>query len=173
MKVSSFSGFLLAALVSCVSAWTEIIFDDFDGGWGNWNGGYDAAWRSDEGFFEGTHSLRIRDNSGSGSSITTNSLALASYSQVRITFWFKARSMEQREDFFLDYFDGATWKLGLAQWVRGRDFGNMVASSDTQVVLDEVLDGIILTDQAEIRFRNDASGNNDHVYIDNVLIEAQ
>jgi hypothetical protein len=95
--------------------WTELAFDDFESGFGNYtDGGADCALLSDVNFaHQGTNSVNIQDNTGvSASFFTTNGIDVASpgYDELKIAFWFTAQGMESSEDFWLQYYDGSVWQ---------------------------------------------------------------
>jgi endonuclease I/chitodextrinase len=139
----------------------------FESGWDNWiDGGSDAFRYSGSRSFEGNYSIRIRDNSGSVSSMTSETYDLTSYDTVEVEFYFYAYSMENNEDFWLRYNNGSSWET-VATYARGTDFENNNFYSAT-VTLDAVNYNFV--SNAQFRFQNDASGNADHIYIDQVTI---
>ena len=99
--------------------WEEITFDDFESGWGSFaDGGGDAARRVNQDLdyiHQGVAGIRIRDNSGVASSMYQDSdNNVADYSELRVSFWFKAKSMDNsNEDFFLEYSSngGSSWSI--------------------------------------------------------------
>jgi len=91
------------------------------------------------------------------------------YTQIKVEFWFKAVSMESGEDFWLQYYDGSSWKT-IGSWARGTDFENNTFYSK-EVIIDEA--NYTFPTNMKIRFRCDASGNNDDVYIDEVRVSAK
>ena len=140
----------------------------FETGWDGWqDGGTDCkrvfSWRS----YEGWRSIRLRDNSGVGSAMTSSAFDLTPYDNVEVTFHFYPLSMEYNEDFWLRYYDGTTWST-VATYARGTDFNNKsfyqatVTLPSTQVNFDS---------NSRFRFQCDASSNFDHVYIDKVIIK--
>ena len=73
--------------------------------------------------------------------------------------------MENGEDFFLEYSeDGGSW-LELGRWIRGVDFENSSNSWTAEEVVFARAGGV---NNIRIRFRCDASVNNDRIYIDDV-----
>ena len=144
----------------------EIINDGFESGFGAWNdGGNDCARRSQ---FPNTgiKSVRLRDNSGVASSMTTDALDLTAYSELTFEFSYWPNSMENGEDFFLEVStnNGSTFTIYKA-WVKGTDFVNSVRY-DEEIVIDNVT----FTSQTKFRLRCDASGNGDQVFIDDVIL---
>jgi len=110
--------------------------------------------------------LRIRDNT-STSVITTDPFNLAGYSSIEVEFFFRPVGMENGEDFWLQYNDGSGFET-VATWVV--DNVNISNNSfyTTTVTLSSA--DYSFVNGGTFRFRNDASVNNDRVYIDAVTI---
>jgi len=139
----------------------------FESGWDNWtDGGNDVARYSGSRSWEGNYSIRIRDNSGTSSAMTSETYDITAYDTVDIEFYFYSYSMESGEDFWLRYYDGTTWTTVQA-YVSGTDFNNNGFYSAV-VTLDK--NNYTFASNAQFRFQNDASGNADHIYIDQVNI---
>lgn len=140
----------------------------FETGWDGWSdGGADCARVLDTArSYENSYSIRIRDNSGTASSMTSPSLNLSSYNEVDFNFHFFANSMEVGEDFWLQYNDGSGF-VTVATWASGTDFTNN-AFGNFSVKLNT--SGFNLVPNAKFRLRCDASGDADHIYIDQIVI---
>ena len=139
----------------------------FESGWDNWtDGGSDCYRYSGSRSWEGNYSIRIRDNSGTKSAMTSQVYDLSSYDTVEVEFYFYSYSMENGEDFWLRYFDGSNWTT-VETYARGTDFENNGFYTST-VTLDK--NNYNFASNAQFRFQNDASGNADHIYIDQVTI---
>jgi hypothetical protein len=152
--------------------WTVIISDDFEGGFGNWNdGGTDCSLYT-EGTYahQGSNAVLIVDNSTPPASTTyTNNLALAAYDEVKVDFWYYPRSMDNTaEDFWLDISTngGSNW-TAVEEWNAGDEFENGSFYPDSVIIT-----GYTLTDQTQLRFRCDASGNKDYIYLDEIVVSA-
>ncbi|MEL6660551.1 MAG: hypothetical protein AAFR36_29060, partial [Bacteroidota bacterium] len=79
---------------------TESYF--FETGWDGWaDGGSDCYRYSGSRSWEGNWSIRIRDNSGAASAMTSPSYDLAGLGSVEVSFYFYPNSMENGEDFWL------------------------------------------------------------------------
>ncbi len=140
----------------------------FESGWDGWSdGGSDCYRYSGTRSYEGNRSIRIRDNSGTGSAMTSSNFDLTSYNSVEVTFHFYSYSMENGEDFWLRYYNGSSWST-VGTWASGTSFDNNNYYSAT-VILDSA--NVNFASNAAFRFQNDASGNNDHIYIDQVTIK--
>lgn len=151
-------------------SWTQITYDDFESGWGNWNdGGTDAVlYTSGTYAYQGSSALNIQDNT-STSVVTTNNLVVSGYAEIKVDFHFYPNSMESGEDFWLQIStDGGSSYTTVKSWARGNDFENNSFYSDSVVIT-----GHSLNDQTRIRFRCDASGNQDDIYLDAITISAQ
>ncbi len=148
------------------------VFDEenFESGWGIWNdGGSDARRNVNDAPYanSGSRCIRLRDNSGSVSSMYTDALDMSAITSVDVSFSYIANSMENNEDFFLEFStDNGTSYAVVGRWIRGRDFDNGTRYNETVTI-----DGP-LSSNTRVRFRCDASGNGDLVYIDDVTIEA-
>ncbi len=149
-----------------------LFFNGFESGWGNFNdGGSDARRSANDSNYAntGTYCARIRDNSGSTSSIFTDPFSLTAYSELTIDFYYYARSMENGEDFFVEVYDGSSWVV-VGNYARGSDFSNNSMNNATITVSSA---DVNFASGARLRFRNDASNNSDWIYIDDVTVSAQ
>ena len=144
-------------------------FDEFEGGFGNWNdGGGDCA-RSTTQSYSGGYSIMIRDNSGAASSMFTDVINLSGINAVEFEFKFYANSMENNEDFFLEVStDGGSTYTLIEAWARGVHFNNNVWYIETVTI-----DNITFTSNTRFRLRCDASANGDQVYIDVLHLETE
>ncbi|WGK65749.1 M4 family metallopeptidase [Croceiramulus getboli] len=148
----------------------QLIASYFETGWDGWlDGGSDCYRYAGTRSAEGTYSIRIRDNSGNASSMTTAAgYDLTGYDNVEITFSFYAYSMENGEDFWVRYNDGSGWQT-VAAYARGSSFNNNTFYTAT-VNLSSA--NYNFTNNAKFRFQCDASANGDQIYIDEVVITA-
>ncbi len=139
----------------------------FESGLEGWaDGGSDCARVNSSFSYEGNFSVRIRDNSGTASSMTSPSYDLAGLASVTIDFYFYPNSMENNEDFWVRYNDGSGWQT-VATYAAGSSFTNG-SFYTASVTLDA--GSFNLTDGAQFRFQCDASGNADQIYIDQVTV---
>ncbi len=140
----------------------------FEGGWGLWqDGGRDCQFYSGTYSAEGTSSIRIRDNSGVQSSTTLSSQDLSAHTTFSFRFLFVGVGMNNGEDFWLMVRDGnGSWTMA-AQYVFGTDVDNGTVYEAT-VLFDTV--NFSNPNNISFRLQNDASSNNDQVYIDCVVI---
>jgi hypothetical protein len=139
-------------------------YDFESGGFQGWaDGGSDCA-RYTNGTYSygGNASIRIRDNTSS-SVMSSPTFSAASYDAVEVEFFFYANSMENNEDFWVQAStNGGSSYSTIATYARGANFDNGTFYSATVTVP--------ASNNLKIRFRCDASGNNDQIYIDDVTV---
>ena len=144
----------------------DIDVENFESGWGIWNsGGSDCRRnRRDRNFANGTYCVRLRDNSST--SVTyTDDLDLSGYEELTVGFGFIANSMENGEDFVLEYStNGGNQFTTVATYIRGVNFSNGPSYSDEVVIPGPFSSSTV------IQFRCDASANNDKIYLDDIAI---
>jgi len=141
----------------------------FESGWDGWSdGGSDCARYGGSRSYEGNYSIRLRDNSGTSSAMTSGAHNVSDYSQITVDFYFYPYSMENGEDFWLRYYDGNSWNT-VASWSRGTDFNN---GSFYHATVNIASSNYNFPSNARFRFQCDASGNADYIYIDQVTITA-
>jgi len=149
----------------CGGGSNELFAHYFESGWDGWqDGGSDCYRYSGQRSYEGNYSIRIRDNSGIGSSMTSPTYNTTPYNGVEVTFFFYPNSMENGEDFWLRYYDGSTWRT-VATFTSGTSFQNNTFYTATVPILSSNYD---MATNARFRFTCDASGNADRIYIDQV-----
>jgi len=158
-------------LLISTNTFSQVTIDseNFESGWGIWNDGGNDCQRTNTGTPNGTWSIDIQDNSGVASSMTTNNIDITPYTSVDFTFDFEAVSMENGEDFWVQYSsNGGASYTTIATYTRGTNFNNNTAYTPT-VSIDT--GSYTFATNSRFRIRCDASGNADDVYIDNVLIQ--
>ncbi|MDB9960816.1 DUF5011 domain-containing protein [Oceanihabitans sp.] len=138
----------------------------FETGWDGWiDGGSDCARYSGSNSYEGSFSIRIRDNTNS-STMTLSNIDVTPYSQVVVDFYFYVNSMENGEDFWLQFYDGSNY-ITAQTWVSGSGISNGSFYNATVTLTPAQYN---FASNSGFRFRCDASGNNDQIYIDQVTI---
>ena len=144
----------------------EIAAYYFETGLQGWtDGGNDCARSSTANSFEGSFSIRLRDNSNTSNAFSPD-LDLSGNTQVSVEFHTYANSMENGEDFFVEFFNGSNYEV-IGQYASGPDFSNGTFFTDT-IILDS--SNFNFTTNNRIRIRCDASGNNDQIYFDQVIV---
>lgn len=145
----------------------EVFAHYFESGWDGWqDGGSDCYRYTGSRSYEGSYSIRIRDNSGTASAMTSSAYDLTAYSGVEVTFYFYPNSMETGEDFWLRYYDGSSWTT-VATFVSGSGFNNGTFYVATVPILGNQY---TMAPDAQFRFQCDASANADQIYIDAVTV---
>ncbi|MCF6347704.1 MAG: endonuclease [Flavobacteriaceae bacterium] len=149
---------------------TDILLEhSFETGWDGWfDGGGDCYRINSSRSFDGNYSIRIRDNSGTASAMTSSSYDITAYDNLEVKFNFYSYSMEYNEDFWLRYYDGSSWHT-VQTFARGTDFNNNVFMEATVNISSSSYN---FPANAQFRFQCDASSNADQIYIDNVIITA-
>ncbi len=136
----------------------------FETGWDSWlDGGSDVDRVGSTYSYEGNYSIRIRDNSGTLSAMTSPTFNMAGGTGATIQFYFKAYSMEAGEDFWVRYNNGGGW-VTIGYFVSGGNFVNGVFYVTTVTVPN------FLPTKGTFRIQCDASDDTDQVYIDEVTI---
>ncbi|MFQ3240123.1 MAG: putative surface-exposed virulence protein [Olleya marilimosa] len=162
---------------------TTLGFYDFESGTQGWTES-SQAYRAINTFYayDGNTSFWLRDNLGNNSSMTSPSFYLGLYDKIDIKFFFRTYSMENGEDFFIEYnsggfFGGGTWQT-VARFVSGSvankngDFqsGNSNIFYSKTATLMATDFNFPLFGTGRFRIRCDASDTNDYVMIDNITI---
>ncbi|GGD16344.1 hypothetical protein GCM10011368_17910 [Hyunsoonleella pacifica] len=160
---------LVSRTVNVNSVPTDVVIHQgfFETGLDGWiDGGSDCARRSDSRSYEGNFSIRIRDNSGTASSMTYSNVDLTSFAEVQVDFYFYVFSFENTEDFWLRFFDGSSW-ITVETWARTIEINNNTFYNATVVIPASVYN---FASNSGFRFQCDASGNADQIFIDQVTI---
>ncbi len=153
--------------VSAASSWQVITFDNFESGMGSYtDGGSDMSrYTGGTHAHQGVAAADIQDNSGVASSFYhTASYNVTGYTTLEVDFWFKMVSMETNEDFWVQYFNGTTWQT-VATFARGATYQNNIFYHQVVTISSGTYN---FPTNAKLRFRCDASDNNDDVYIDEI-----
>ncbi|WP_298517162.1 M43 family zinc metalloprotease [uncultured Kordia sp.] len=152
----------------CQTGGTTLLHEGFfETGLDGWqDGGSDCFRYSGSRSFEGSYSMRLRDNSGTASAMTSETFDLRGFDQVEFKFYFYPNSMENGEDFWVRYYNGSSWST-VATYASGTNFNNGTFYSAT-VTLNS--SDVNFASNARFRVQCDASANADQVYIDQVTI---
>lgn len=148
-------------------SYATINSSNFDSGWGSWtDGGTDCARINNATYANsGTYSIQLRDNT-STSVMSTGNLNLSTYSELTVDFTYVAVSMDNStEDFWLQIStNGGSSYTTVEEWNLNGEFVNNTRYFDAVVIPGP------FTTNTRLRFRCDASADNDYVYIDDVVI---
>ncbi len=144
-------------------------FETGDDGWVR--GGVDASRVKSSRSYEGSYSMRLQDDSGVASSITTqNAYNVAGLGAVDVKFYFNAYSMENGEAFEVEYNGGAGWQT-VARYVAGPGGFNNNTFYTATATLGAA--DYTLTNAAKFRIQVKASSNNDQVFFDQITITSR
>lgn len=145
---------------------TELTYDDFESGWGNWNdGGYDCQ-RLQAFANSPSHSIRLRDNDGQNSSMYSDPYDMTPYNEAVISFSYYTRTFDSNKDFALDMsLDGGATYVQIQNWVYGVDFIN-----DQRYNPQVTISGYSFTNNTVFRIRGNGTQNNDRVFVDDVRV---
>jgi monoamine oxidase len=149
--------------------YTEISFDDFENGFGSWlDGGQDAKLYTGGKWATGSNAINLQ-REGDDATMTTANLALAGMTEVKVNFEYVPKGLDNNEYFQLQLStDGGNSFQVVQQWTRNVDFNDKEYHSELVTI-----NGISLTDQTQLRFRNFADLARDNVYIDEVRVSAK
>ena len=144
-------------------------FETGDDGWVR--GGADAIRSRSSRSYEGRYSMRLQDDSGAASAMTTqNTYNVSGLSAVDVRFYFNAYSMENGEAFEVEYNGGSGWQT-VARYVAGAGgFANNTFYTATATISAA---DYTLTDAARFRIQCKASSNSDQVYFDQITITSR
>ncbi|MEO5906280.1 MAG: GEVED domain-containing protein [Saprospiraceae bacterium] len=149
----------------CGGGGSILLASYFETGWDSWqDGGVDAARVISSNSYEGSYSIRLADNSGVASAMTSPTFDLRTATGLQINFHFYAFSFETGEDFWLQYNNGSGW-VTIANYKRGTNFNNNTFYTTTVTVPN-----FAPTATGSLRIQSDAGDNNDQVFIDAVII---
>lgn len=159
---------------------TVIDTEDFESGsfpFSYWNSGGSDCFLNSSSILSGNDCANLQDNSGSASSMYTNSINLTSYASVVITFDFRTSGYNNGHDFYIEFSDdgGSSWhSTEIARYIRGTDFNNnSTYTNETVTAVSSSYGGTYnFTSSSRFRFRSDAAQDSDDLYIDNVTITA-
>ncbi len=148
--------------------WEDISFSDFESGLQGWaDGGSDCRRSSRDNAYAygGTYCVRLRDNT-STSTMTKGAFNATGYAELEVEFFFYPRSMENNEDFWLQFYNGSSW-VTVGSWAAGSAFSNGSFYTSTVNIASSSYN---FASNSQFRFRCDASGNSDYIYVDDVTI---
>jgi PKD repeat protein len=142
----------------------DVITDNFETGFGNWNDGGLYVDRLAGTAQSGTYSIRLSDNEGTASSLISNPMDLSGFSEVTVGFYYYPESMENGEDFMFEVStNGGSSYNTLRSWVAGTDFTNN-SWKVVSVSVPTFSAGTIF------RIRCDAGDRKDKIYIDDIVV---
>lgn len=154
--------------------WTVLDFENFEGGFGHYADGGKHCILYTGGTYssQGTNALNLQSVGDLATATLTisdlpNGGLFTSSAQLRIRFEYYVVSFDNsNEDFWVQYNDGSGWTT-IEDFVLNTDFQNNEFKSAEILITNSEYN---FTTNGQIRFRCDASGGADDVYIDEVEI---
>ena len=138
--------------------------EDYEAGFGIWNDGGSNCFRVTQNPNSGMYSIKLRKNLAS-SSMHTNVLDLAIYSDLEVSFSFITEAFDAGEYFSIELStDGGTTFSTSNSWVKGTDFENGVRGNPTITIPGP------FTATTVLKFRTFGNAYSEAVYIDDVVI---
>jgi Zn-dependent metalloprotease len=154
---------------ACPAQYSDLLVSNFDSNFAGWvDGGADVARVKDAAFASsGLYSIRIRDDSGDGSSFWTTALDVAGKTDLKVDFSGYATGMDRGKKYHLEVSrDGGPFTTART-FISFTDFNNNVRHNPS---VELALGG---ASTVSVRFRCDALNDSDVVYIDDVRIQAR
>ncbi len=157
--------------------WTQLTYDDFESGFGNYtDGGGDCElYTGGTNAHQGNNAAMIKDNVGGGSSFYhTNGIDVDTevYTRIRVSFWFMTSSYDSGQDdkFELKYYNGTSWQV-----IKSYRFENEVPANNTFYTDTVYISESTHTFPTDMKISFESSGtsnNGDQAYIDEVEVSA-
>lgn len=147
-------------------SYVAINSNNFDANWGIWtDGGTDCARINNATYANSpTYSIQLRDNTNT-SVMSTSNQNWSTYDEITVNFSYITVSFENGEDFWVQIStNGGSTYTTRGDFNAGTQFSNGVRGAG-QVVIPGPF-----TSTTRLRFRADASADDDQVYIDDVVI---
>jgi len=161
--------------------WDTLTYDDFNGGFGSYTDGGSDCYLYTGGTYahQGSNAVDIQDNSGDSSSFFHTSgidVETQEYISIKVDFWYYAVSMESDENWLLEYYDGSSW-ITRRDYRCGTEFEtDTIHYFENNQFYHEVVyineTSYTFPSNMKMKFRCDASGNQDDIYIDNIYVNA-
>ncbi|MBU0497916.1 MAG: VCBS repeat-containing protein, partial [Candidatus Thermoplasmatota archaeon] len=174
--------------------WTQLAYDDFESGWGNYaDGGADCSRATETPnilnyplvlVHQGVWAANIQANSGAASSFSLTTpidIATPGYDAVTVDFWMNAYGMGYGGKYYLEYYDGSNWVIRKTYEQNSGSFAPSVYTNtyykfaNWKFFHDTVWinkSDYNLPDNFNIRFRCGSGNSNNDVYLDQIYINA-
>lgn len=147
-------------------SYVPINSNNFEAGFGIWlDGGTDCIRTNNAAFANSpTYSILLRDNTNSSVMTTTNQ-DWSAYNELTVDFSYYAVGFENNEDFWVQIStNGGSSYTTIGDFNAGTQFSNEVRKAGKVIIAGP------FTTNTRLRFRADASADDDRVYIDDVVI---
>lgn len=144
---------------------TEIFFEDFESGWGNFiDGGLFTKLTTDDVLLEGTCASIFNDAGVISSFIQRKTMNLTKAESFSLNFWAHGDNLVDGDILYVDFSDGTEWHV-LLELKKGEDFFNDIF---TEIHIDVSREDYIFSSMTRIQFRSATEGNS--IFIDDVSI---
>ena len=144
---------------------TEILFEDFESGWGNFiDGGLFTKLYSDDTIIEGTCASIFSDAGVISSFIQQKTMNFTEVESFSLNFWVHGDDLIDGDILYVDFSDGFEWHV-LLELTKGEDFFN---DEFTEIHIDVSNQDYIFSSMARIQFRSATAGNS--VFVDDISI---
>jgi len=154
--------------------WNMLAYEDFNSGYGIYTDGGSDCLRGSDYKHEGSHSVRLRDDTSSSRCTLTNGIDVSTpeYTSIKVDFWWMWNGdgwgNYANEDWWVRYYDGTQWIT-----VLDMDYpsGHPKDTWCHEIVYINETEYAFPTNM-KIRFQCDASYDTDRVYFDQIYINA-
>lgn len=144
---------------------TEIFFEDFESGWGNFiDGGLFTKLSVDDTIIEGTCASIFNDAGVISSFIQRKAMNLTEAEFFNLNFWVNGDNLIDGDILYVDFSDGNEWRV-LLELTKGEDFFN---DTFTEIYIDVSRQDYTFSSMARIQFRSATAGNS--IFIDDISI---
>ena len=174
-NVQWFGGYTTNVSVDVSSVLVEIVLSEsyFETDWDGWiDGDGSGAMVKRQKFAsraaEGEYSIKIKDNEGESSAVTSPTYDISSYDQITIDYQYYPHNQAGSDGYFVQYYDGSTWQT-IATYMIGTDFQNGQFYSESHTLSSS---NYTFPADAKFRFESDGGGGGRHIYIDAIIITA-
>lgn len=144
---------------------TEILFEDFESGWGNFiDGGLFTKLSTGDTTIEGTCAGIFSDAGVISSFIQRKTMNFTEVESFNLNFWVHGNNLIDGDILYVDFFDGTRWHI-LLELSKGEDFLNDIF---TEIQIDVSHKDYTFSSMARIQFRSATAGN--YIFIDDISI---
>lgn len=162
----------LSATTDPLPEWTELTYDDFESGFGNYTDGGRNCTIYTKSIYahQGSNAVNIQASGTIASFYHTNGIDIdtPAYTELKIEFWFKFIGMEPGEGFIVEYYNGSTWQT-IGTYTQGT-YSNDTFYNPTITITESTHN---FPTNMKLRFQNTADDKKDDSYIDEIKLSAK